>query len=255
MAEPLLINVGCGNVWHPRWANLDPHPAAEGIKPYRACARLPFTSQAADAIYIPRLLDILPGPRAVRLLQEARRVLKPGGVIRVVALDLESLCKAYLAQLGTAAAGNPVESGTPAAPAWRPRDARSRCDEAPGPAGLAMLLPDWTAKLFGRAGVAARSAREPVPAIYDRHRMARLLSRCGFGSIEIVDAGTSGIPGFFRMELDTVGAQARLPNLLYVEARPKPASEAATLIRLAERRFRPGKTAGAMPAGPQARIP
>ncbi|MBM3940852.1 MAG: methyltransferase domain-containing protein [SAR202 cluster bacterium] len=68
--------------------------------------RLPFADGSMSAVYASHLLEHLYRDEARALLRECRRVLAPGGVLRLVVPDLESLVNEYL---GRAAVGAPGE--------------------------------------------------------------------------------------------------------------------------------------------------
>jgi len=57
---------------------------------------LPFEDASADAIYASHVLEHLYHEDALRLLQECRRVLKGGGMLRLVLPDLENMVQAYM---------------------------------------------------------------------------------------------------------------------------------------------------------------
>lgn len=57
---------------------------------------LPFAGNAVSAIYGSHVLEHLYLADALRLLEECKRVLAPGGVIRLVVPDLHSMVKTYL---------------------------------------------------------------------------------------------------------------------------------------------------------------
>lgn len=133
--KPLLIHVGAGLIAPGTWVNLDAswnarlakHPwlrkffAAIGVIP-RATADipwpksilihdvqngLPFASGSAHAVYASHLIEHLSPETAIFFLQEAHRVLMPGGRIRLVTPDLEHLAAVYLdARRGNAAPGD-----------------------------------------------------------------------------------------------------------------------------------------------------
>jgi hypothetical protein len=60
---------------------------------------LPFKTGEADAVYHAHLLEHLPRRDSVPFLEECYRILRPGGVIRVVVPDLRKLAKQYLDDL------------------------------------------------------------------------------------------------------------------------------------------------------------
>jgi SAM-dependent methyltransferase len=57
---------------------------------------LPFPAQYFDAVYHAHLLEHLPRASALPFLRECHRVLKPGGILRIVVPDLEQIARLYL---------------------------------------------------------------------------------------------------------------------------------------------------------------
>lgn len=57
---------------------------------------LPFPAESAEAIYASHLLDCLYLHETQRLLKECFRVLKPGGILRVVVEDVRGILEEYL---------------------------------------------------------------------------------------------------------------------------------------------------------------
>jgi len=99
-----LLNIGCGASYHPAWVNIDVQPAAPGILRHDAAKPLPFPDGSFDACYSSHVLEHLRLEDAPLFLTETRRVLKPGGVLRVVVPDLEGIARAYLGALQDALA-------------------------------------------------------------------------------------------------------------------------------------------------------
>lgn len=90
----LKLHLGCGNHIMPGWKNLDLEPGPGGIvcdlrKP------LPEESESVDYIFTEHFIEHLSREDGVRLLRECYRVLKPGGVIRVVTPDLHMIMVWY----------------------------------------------------------------------------------------------------------------------------------------------------------------
>ncbi len=94
-----LLNVGCGPTYHPAWVNMDAEPAAREVIRYDARRPLPFEDGCFDACYSSHLLEHLSQEEALSFLRGARRVLKPGGVLRVVVPDLERVVAGYMKEL------------------------------------------------------------------------------------------------------------------------------------------------------------
>lgn len=93
-----LINIGCGHNYHSDWVNLDLH-RSEHVKYYNAKNKLPFSSDSIDAIYHSHFLEHINKTLAEKFIADCYRVLKKGGVIRVVVPNLEIICLEYLKNL------------------------------------------------------------------------------------------------------------------------------------------------------------
>ena len=94
-----LVNVGCGAHFHPDWINLDLASGIPEVREHDLRRGLPFSNDECDAVYHSHVLEHLDPKDARSLLAECHRVLKPGGVIRVVVPDLEGISKSYLKSL------------------------------------------------------------------------------------------------------------------------------------------------------------
>lgn len=116
MNPPLLLNLGCGNRTHPAWLNIDysrkiAFQQLWFVKPFLRTSLpanylnhdlrqgIPFKSNSADAVYTSHVLEHLVHCHAPEFLKELLRVLKPGGIIRVVVPDLEFAARNYLSAL------------------------------------------------------------------------------------------------------------------------------------------------------------
>lgn len=125
--ELLRVNVGCGRSPTPGWVNFDnslsvraaSHPlllrialasgllnakqgefardaARSGVRWADAVRRIPLSNGAAEIIYSSHMLEHLHRTEAVAFLSEARRVLAPGGVLRIVVPDIAKLVANYV---------------------------------------------------------------------------------------------------------------------------------------------------------------
>lgn len=106
--RPVLVNIGCGSVWHPDWINLDSRPVTSEVRTWDADNGLPFEDGSVDGCYASHLLEHLSREDARRLLLECLRVLRSGGVLRLAVPDLEAIAAEYLRVLSRAQAGDPV---------------------------------------------------------------------------------------------------------------------------------------------------
>ncbi|MEX2150262.1 MAG: methyltransferase domain-containing protein [Steroidobacteraceae bacterium] len=101
-----LLNIGCGNAFHPHWVNLDASPADRSVTAWDVRRGLPFEENSFAAVYGSHVLEHLEPVVAGRLLRECHRVLRPAGIVRLVVPDLEEIARLYLESLEGALAGN-----------------------------------------------------------------------------------------------------------------------------------------------------
>lgn len=95
----LKVNLGCGPVFvdSPEWLNLDFSPSSSSVRRANLLDRLPLADDSAALVYSSHFLEHVPRALVEGVLQECLRVLKPGGVVRLVLPDLENLALEYLA--------------------------------------------------------------------------------------------------------------------------------------------------------------
>ena len=91
-----LLNIACGERYHKHWTNIDFHANSNLVKKVNILGGLPFEKDSFDVIYNSHFLEHLSPSQAKFVLKEARRLLKKGGILRIVVPDLENLCKEYL---------------------------------------------------------------------------------------------------------------------------------------------------------------
>lgn len=115
MSAGLLVNVGCGSVFHPAWVNIDVNPIDPSVRRWDVRRGLPFRDGEADACYTSHVLEHLTSAAAGQLVAECHRVLRPGGIIRLVVPDLEAIARHYLQLLERVDSG---ESGAEADYEW-----------------------------------------------------------------------------------------------------------------------------------------
>ena len=93
-----LLNIGCGHNYHPDWINLDLY-RSQFVKYHNIKNKLPFSSDSVDVVYHSHVLEHINKFEAEKFIADCFRVLKPGGIIRVVIPDLEQICLEYLSNL------------------------------------------------------------------------------------------------------------------------------------------------------------
>jgi predicted SAM-dependent methyltransferase len=101
------LNLGCGTRFHRDWTNLDFTSTDPSIISCNLRAGIPFPEGSFEVVYHSHVLEHFSRPEAVAFLRECRRVLKKGGIIRIVVPDLESLARTYLQAIERAVERDP----------------------------------------------------------------------------------------------------------------------------------------------------
>lgn len=172
---------------------------------------IPAETETVDAVYHSHVQEHIDRDDIPGFLAEVRRVLRPGGIHRVVVPDLEALVRNYTRSL---------ESG------------RADHDEAVASIFLqcvrreaygTSLQPPLRRRVENLLLGSARRRGETHQWMWDRCNLQHALEAAGFVDVTQVDAQTSDIPGWDEIGLD-VNADGSLykPESLFVEAR-KPA--------------------------------
>lgn len=96
MMEKLnYLNVGCGSKFHNDWYNIDMTSNAPEVMIANLLKGIPFDDNNFDVVYHSQVLEHIPREKALAFMQECYRVLKPGGIVRVVVPDLENIVNEY----------------------------------------------------------------------------------------------------------------------------------------------------------------
>jgi SAM-dependent methyltransferase len=92
----LRLHIGCGEINSPHFTNIDalPYPHVHIVR--NDIMRLPmFDDQSADMVYMCHVLEHVPRKQLDDVIQELRRVLKAGGVLRLAVPDFDLLLDIY----------------------------------------------------------------------------------------------------------------------------------------------------------------
>lgn len=174
---PRRLQVGSGSNRLEGWINADIAPSADVIVFMER--RLPFPDASLDRIFLEHVLEHASFETGLGFLREARRVLRPDGVIRIAVPDLEDLVRGYLAD------------------DWRRFD-----------------WVNWPEHSFIRTraqmiNIGFRWWGHQY--LYDRQDLSRILDEAGFKGIEFVDLGQS-------RHADLRNLETRPDSTLIVEA-------------------------------------
>ena len=101
-----LLNLGCGDRFHPTWTNIDFVSRNRTVIAHNLNLGIPFADDSFDVVYHSHVLEHFSKTAANNFLQECYRVLRPQGVLRVVVPDLEQIARTYLLALEKASSGS-----------------------------------------------------------------------------------------------------------------------------------------------------
>jgi SAM-dependent methyltransferase len=240
----VLLNVGCGVRMHRDWNNLD-FSYLVRLRRHMIFAhflhrtkilsdlrwnRLPFIepdvivhdlrkgipapSDSVDVVYHSHVLEHIDREIAPVFLRECLRVLRPGGIIRVVVPDLEKAAEEYLAAIaaldgGSEEAFTQLSAATDFLFGQMVRRANIATKLQPRPVQLLEKL------LRGDA----RKDGEAHRWMYDRHSLGALLEEVGFRDPIQQQADTSLVEGWSTFNLDTEpDGRVYKPESLFMEA-------------------------------------
>lgn len=174
---------------------------------------VPFPDQTFDVVYHCHALEHIDRERAPSFLTECLRVLKPGGLTRVVVPDLETLARRYVAILDSLPSRATMENHTSAVEGMIDQ----MIVRTPKVRSLQKPIVRWAEHFLigdtARAGVLHRW-------MYDRFSLEHLLRKTGFEDIRTQTATTSQIPRWesFNLDIEPDGTPYK-PDSLYIEAR------------------------------------
>ncbi len=179
-SQPYKLHVGCGQVYFPGWVNIDVNAATKADVNWDVRYGLAAPDASCQYVYNEHVLEHLAVGDGLTFLRECRRVLAPGGVLRVAMPSLDVLIEKSA-------------NGT-----WRNQDWLTRPDYeyiATRAEMLNICFHHWGHQW-----------------LYDREELHRRLSEAGFVEILDVGLGTSDVPELCNRE-------TRKDSLLICEAR------------------------------------
>jgi predicted SAM-dependent methyltransferase len=104
---PQYLNLGCGDRYLKTWTNLDFKKTGKEVRAHNLLKGIPFPDCTFDAVYHSHVLEHFTKEDGIKFIGECFRILKSGGIIRVVVPDLEMICKEYLKNMERAANSEP----------------------------------------------------------------------------------------------------------------------------------------------------
>jgi len=244
-----MLNLGCGRSFHPDWVNMDFIPASSRVIAHDLRKPLPVGGNSWDVVYASHVLEHFSRGEARAFLKECHRVLRPGGVLRIVVPDLEMIARLYLQYLDGAAAGDARaaarhewmtlemldqltrrRSGGEVLRYWQrnPMPAEDFVIERTGEEVKRFLEanrrngpppPEAPDEPSAEEYLRFRSTGENHKWMYDRVSLRQLLESMGFTGARPCAAGESAIEGFAGFLLDTnADGSTRKPDSLFMEA-------------------------------------
>jgi ubiquinone/menaquinone biosynthesis C-methylase UbiE len=174
---------------------------------------IPFSDDSVDAVYHSHMFEHLDQKIAERFLLEVKRVLKKGGVHRIVVPDFELLCKRYEEHISVATL-NEIEA--------QKHDSyiseiieQSVRREAVGTSKQKKIRRFLENLIFGDA----RQRGETHQWMYDRINLVQKLKNAGYREEILQTFNESNIPDWnvIGLDLDDAGNQYKMDSL-FVEA-------------------------------------
>lgn len=89
------VNLGCGSTYLPGWSNFDYAARPPWVQQCNLLGRLPIATSSCQVVYSSHFLEHIPKQKISFFLTEIFRILKPGGVARIVTPDFSEMCLAY----------------------------------------------------------------------------------------------------------------------------------------------------------------
>lgn len=189
------------------------HSLPENIMIHDLSKGIPFETNSVDVVYHSHLLEHLNRAVATDFLLEAKRVLKPNGIHRIVVPDFERLSKEYIAHVA-ACDRNPKYRINHEAFISAIIEQSVRV-EAYGTSRQPPLRRRLENLILGDA----RKRGETHQWMYDRISLSELLISLGYRNLQVHAYDSSLIPNWneYKLDVDEFGNQYKSRSL-YIEA-------------------------------------
>ena len=185
----------------------------DNIVVYNLAKGIPYESNSLDVVYHSHMLETLDRDIASIFLMEVRRVLKPGGIQRIVAKDLEKTCRDYLSHILISDNNFAEASKHDFYIAAIIEESIRR--ESYGTSQQKPLIRFIENAILGDA----RRRGETRQWFYDRINLSALLVSLGYNYPQLQSYNTSLIPNWneYGLDLDENGNEYK-PESFYMEA-------------------------------------
>jgi len=88
-------NLACGSAYLPGWSNFDYSACPPWVQQCNLLGRIPISKGSCRLVYSSHFLEHIPTTRTAFFLSEIYRILKPGGIARIVTPDFSEMCHSY----------------------------------------------------------------------------------------------------------------------------------------------------------------
>jgi SAM-dependent methyltransferase len=196
-APELKLNIGCGTSGIPGWVNIDNSPTIllsrlpfgrrifrtpdwpSDVRRADVRKRIPFSDSSVSYIYSSHTFEHFTYEESLAVAKECFRVLKSGGILRVVVPDLDNIVRDYLADTSNPKASHRF---------------------------IGRLLLTGNVRDLLHPGAHHKQ-------MFDANSLVHLLREAGFASPAVSAFGSSRIPDIAEIELES-----RRSESLYVES-------------------------------------
>ncbi len=236
-----ILNLGCGTRTSPHCVNIDwtlylrlkQQPMLRrAAMPFLSPARrerlshmddaivvhdlrtgIPAEDASADAVYSSHVVEHIDRDQVEGFLKEIRRVLKPGGILRITTPDLEVMVRNYLESLDAARAGNLL-------PHIHDRRVHELYEQSVRRMSVGAQQQTGVRQKLDRTLLGdARKRGETHQWAYDEVNLGQLLLDTGFSTVERMTSESSNIAMWPEIDLDRRNDGSEwIDDTLYLEA-------------------------------------